>query len=143
MGKDNSRKMNWAKIVVKISQQKCWLFNIYEKNLNEAFQIIKIPTEVNSIKNGAQIILTSHRTHNMFVIGGEEKGRYLGHNFSYNFLSLSFTPCASMNEAKVNFGAIYFKENVFVVGGWKQFYSKRCEMYSLENNRWIDIPNLQ
>jgi hypothetical protein len=79
----------------------------------------------------------------MFVIGGEDKGKYLGHTFSYNFLSLSFTPCTSMNESKINFGAIYFKENVFVVGGWKQFYSKRCEMYSLENNRWMDIPALQ
>jgi hypothetical protein len=55
----------------------------------------------------------------MFVVGGEDKGKYLGHTYSYNFLSLNFTPCAIMNEPKINFGCIYFKENVFIVGGWK------------------------
>ncbi len=78
----------------------------------------------------------------MFVLGGEEKGKYLGHCFSYNFLTLSFTSCASMLEAKVNFGSIYFKEHIFAVGGWKQFYSKKCEMYRLEDDKWIDIPSL-
>lgn len=45
--------MDWAKILVKISQQKCWLFNIYESNLADAFEVIRIPPEVSSIKNGA------------------------------------------------------------------------------------------
>ena len=47
-----------------------------------------------------------------------------------------------MNEPRINFGSIYFKDRVFVVGGWRQFYSKRCEMYSLENDEWQYIPSL-
>ena len=64
--------------MVKISQQRCWLFNIYEKSIDDAFQCIRIPPEVSKIKNGAQILLTSHRTHNMFILGGEDKQKYLG-----------------------------------------------------------------
>lgn len=79
----------------------------------------------------------------MFVIGGEEKGKYLGHTFSYNFMSLSFTPCASMKEPKINFGAIYFKESVFVVGGWKSYYTKKCEMYRIDKDEWIEIPSME
>jgi len=79
----------------------------------------------------------------MFVLGGEEKGKYLGQVFSYNFLSLNFSACSPMNEAKINFGAIYFKESVFVVGGWINSYTKRCEMYSIDSDKWVDIPSLK
>lgn len=78
----------------------------------------------------------------MFVLGGEEKGKYLGHTFSYSFTTLSFDQKANMNEPKINFGAIYFKESVFVVGGWINSYSKTCEMYRIDEDKWIPIPNL-
>ena len=79
----------------------------------------------------------------MFIIGGEEKGKYLGNTFSYNFFSLNFDPCDSMKEPKINFGAIYFKEAVFVVGGWTNSFSNRCEMYRIDNEKWIDIPSIK
>jgi len=38
IGKDLMRKqINMAKIVVKISMQKAWLFNIYESDVTKAF----------------------------------------------------------------------------------------------------------
>ena len=139
--------MDWAKILVKISQQKCWLFNIYESNLADAFEVIRIPPEVSSIKNGAQILLTSHPDHNMFVLGGEDKGKYLGQNFSYNFVTLNFKPCMPMSEPKVNFGAIYFRDSVFVIGGWKQFFTKKCQVFRLNSSygasgKWLEIAPL-
>ena len=76
-GKDLTR-IAWTKILVKISQQRCWVFNIYEPKLPEAFQLNRIPSEVSCLKNGAQILLTSHKCHNMFLLGGEDKSKYLG-----------------------------------------------------------------
>lgn len=98
---------------------------------------------MSSVKNGCQIILTSHLQYNMFIIGGEDKGKYLGHTFSYNFYSLNFAQCPNMNEPKINFGAIYFNQMVFVVGGWINSYTRRCEMYTIAENKWVDIPSLQ
>lgn len=78
----------------------------------------------------------------MFIMGGEDKGKYLGHTYSFNFTTLDFEQCSSMNEPKINFGAIYFKESVFVVGGWIHSYTRSCEMYRIDENKWIKIPSL-
>lgn len=82
----------------------------------------------------------------MFILGGEDKSKYLGQMFSYNFVSLAFQPCPPMIEQKVNFGAIYFKDCVFVVGGWKQFFTKRCQLYKVNSGTkggvWYEMPHL-
>ena len=55
----------------------------------------------------------------MFIVGGEERGRYLGLTYSFNFLTLGFTKCANMIEGKANFGSIYFRDLLFAIGGWR------------------------
>lgn len=108
-------KGTWAKIIVKITHQRCILFNIAEKNIDEAFSSIKAPE---GIKCKASIILTSNE--HMFVMGGEEKGTYTGKNYQYNFITLEFTERQSMPESRVEFGCIFFGGNIYVVGGWKE-----------------------
>jgi len=63
--------------------------------------------------------MTCHRSFNMFIVGGEERGRYLGLTYSFNFLTLGFTKCANMIEGKANFGSIYFRDLLFAIGGWR------------------------
>jgi hypothetical protein len=58
----------------------------------------------------------------MFVLGGEDKGTYLGKNYRYNFITLEFTERSPMLEARVHFGCIYFGGNIYIVGGWKEQY---------------------
>lgn len=47
-----------------------------------------------------------------------------------------------MPESKVQFGCIFFGGHVFVVGGWKEFYISKSEMYSIETDTWRSLPNL-
>ena len=97
-------KGTWAKIIVKITHQRCILFNIAEKNIDEAFSSIKAPE---GIKCKASM-------------GGAEKGTYTGKNYQYNFITLEFTERQSMPESRVEFGCIFFGGNIYVVGGWKE-----------------------
>ena len=61
------------------------MFNIAEKNIDVAFSCIKA---AEGIKSKASVILTASDT--MYVMGGEDKGTYLGKNYSYNFVTLEF-----------------------------------------------------
>lgn len=57
MGKGSAGMLGkWAKIIVKISQTKCLLFNIFEKKLEKGFSSIKAPDKV---KSKATVVLTS------------------------------------------------------------------------------------
>ena len=56
----------------------------------------------------------------MFIIGGEDKGVYQGRNYMYNYVTLEFCERASMLDARVMFGCIYFNGSIYVVGGWKE-----------------------
>lgn len=114
-GKGHAVTPNWAKIVVKISLQKCLLFNILEKKVDKAFSSIKAPEK---IKSKASIVLTSNDY--MFIIGGEDKGVYQGRNYMYNYVTLEFCERAPMVEPRVLFGCIYFNGCIYVVGGWKE-----------------------
>lgn len=78
----------------------------------------------------------------MFILGGEEKGKYLGQAFSYNFVTLAFVQCSNMLESKSNFGAIYFKNCIFIVGGWREFFSRKCQMFQINSNQKDTVNNL-
>ena len=105
----------WAKIIVKITQTKCLLFNIYEKKPEKGFSTIKAPEK---IKSKASVILTSKDQ--MYIIGGEDRGQYQGRNFMYDFVTLEFSERQPMLEPRVFFGCIFFNDLIFTVGGWKE-----------------------
>lgn len=70
----------------------------------------------------------------MFIIGGEDKGQYLGRNFLYNFVTLDFTEKMPMVEPRVEFGCIFFSGKIYVVGGWKEQYVSRAEVYDIHSD---------
>jgi hypothetical protein len=72
----------------------------------------------------------------MLILGGEEKGVYLGNNTLFNLASHEFVEREPMPEAKVQFGCIFFGGHVFVVGGWREFFVRKAEMYSLASDKW-------
>ena len=127
----------WAKIIVKISQQRCILFNLFEKRVEKAFSTIRAPDK---IKSKASVVLTSNEQ--MFVIGGEDKGVYLGKNYMFNFVTLEFDEKQPMIEAKVFFGCIYFNGGIFVVGGWKEQYLQKAEVYNISSDSWFSMDPL-
>jgi hypothetical protein len=93
------------------------------------------------MKSKSSLILTS--SEQMFLIGGEEKGVYLGTNFEFSLASQTFTEKALMPEPRVEFGCIYYGGCVYVVGGWKNFYIQRSDRYSIQEDTWYDMPSLK
>ncbi|CDW85214.1 kelch motif family protein [Stylonychia lemnae] len=125
------------KVVVKISNLKCLLFNLLSKRLEKGFSSIKAPE---GLRSKTSIVLTT--TENMFILGGEDKGQYLGNNYMYNYISHDFCERSQMLEARVFFGCIYFNQNIFTVGGWKEQYVQKAELYNIHQDRWQNIPSL-
>ena len=78
----------------------------------------------------------------MLLLGGEDKGHYLGQNFLFNLASQVFEQRANLPEARVDFGAIYSTGSVYVVGGWKEYYVTKANKYSIAEDRWEDLPSL-
>ena len=78
----------------------------------------------------------------MFIIGGEDKGVYQGRNYMYNYVTLDFCERAPMLDARVHFGCIYFNGGIFVVGGWKEQYTQKAEVYNIHNDHWTHLPSL-
>ncbi len=78
----------------------------------------------------------------MFIIGGEDKGQYQGRNYMYNYVTLDFCERSPMLEARVHFGCIYFLDSIYVVGGWKEQYTQKAEVYNIHNDHWQQLPSL-
>ncbi|TNV84120.1 hypothetical protein FGO68_gene4153 [Halteria grandinella] len=136
-GKGRSLASQFAKIVVKISLQRCILFNILEKQVYKAFSQIKAPEK---IKSKASIVLTNNDQ--MFILGGEDKGVYQGRNYMYHYTTMEFAERAPMLEPRVLFGCIYFYGQIYVVGGWKEQYTQKAEVYNIDNDQWTHLPSL-
>lgn len=78
----------------------------------------------------------------MFILGGEDKGTYQGKNYLFNFVTLEFSERAPMLDARVEFGCIFFGGSIFVVGGWKEQYLSKAELYNIHHDRWYPLPSL-
>jgi hypothetical protein len=48
-----------------------------------------------------------------------------------------------MPSPRVNFGALYWGGKIYVVGGWLNAYTQRCDTYNIGQDRWSDAPELQ
>lgn len=92
------------------------------------------------IKSKASIVLTNNDY--MFIIGGEDKGVYQGRNYMYNYVTLEFCERAPMLDPRVMFGCIYFNGSIYVVGGWKEQYTQKSEVYNIHNDHWAHLPSL-
>ena len=86
------------------------------------------------------LILTS--SEHMLLLGGEEKGHYLGHNYLFNLATQDFTQKTNIPEARVDFGSIYSSGSVFVVGGWREFYVTKADKYCIETDTWTSLETL-
>jgi hypothetical protein len=43
---------------------------------------------------------------------------------------------------RINFGAIYYAGQVYVVGGWKNEFVQKCDSYDIQNNKWASLPDI-
>ena len=78
----------------------------------------------------------------MLLLGGEDKGHYLGLNFLFNLASQNFEQRTPMEECRIDFGAIYSAGSVYVVGGWRQFYVSKANKYCITTDVWTDMASL-
>ena len=86
------------------------------------------------------LILTS--SEHMLLLGGEDKGTYLGANFLFNLASQNFESRKILPEPRVDFGSIYSAGSVFVVGGWREYYVTRSDKYNIATDEWTNMPAL-
>lgn len=47
-----------------------------------------------------------------------------------------------MPNPRVEFGAIYFNGNIYLVGGWQNYFIKDCEIYNIASDSWIKFSPL-
>ncbi len=47
-----------------------------------------------------------------------------------------------MLDPRVLFGCIYFNGSIYVVGGWKEQYTQKSEVYNIHNDHWAHLPSL-
>jgi len=47
-----------------------------------------------------------------------------------------------MPSPRIDFGCIYFGGQVFIVGGWQEFYVTSAQRYDIKEDKWLDLPSL-
>ena len=79
--------------------------------------------------------------HEILLTGGaNEASAYL-----LNLKTLKITAKKPMNFARDNHGIIYYKNRVFVLGGYcfhKKDCITKCEVYDVEKDRWDSIKDM-
>lgn len=68
-----------ANVICKITMQRCLLFDIQSRYIEQAFTQIKAP---DGIKSKVTLVLTS--SEHMLLLGGEDKGTFLSTNLLFN-----------------------------------------------------------
>ena len=83
MSKNHEHKSHLsANIICKLLLHRGLLFDIQERVFEDAFTTIQLPPQ---IKSKMTLILTS--SEHMLLLGGEDKGQYLGLNYLFNLAS--------------------------------------------------------
>lgn len=88
----------------------------------------------------------------IYVMGGAKDQRSkvtIADTFLYNLTSQGIHKyrLESMNEPRASFGSLFFsrreKESIIVVGGYiNGKLTTKCELYSVQDNKWTCLPDL-
>ncbi|EGR28733.1 kelch motif family protein, putative [Ichthyophthirius multifiliis] len=119
-----------------ISKQ-LYLFDIEKPKLYQNIQIWQDIPEFHKIVvcPGGQI----------FLLGGVIKGVQVNNVYQWSFNKQQFIPKSNMIQARSSFSAIYLKEKIYVVGGYKEGQQaiQNCEVYDIKKDIWKEIATFK
>lgn len=130
-------------------------FNQFSYNVSSD-QYVSLPKPIT--ERSAHRVVYSSTYNSLYQIGGHDQGgraslktvEVYKLNINHDSSQSQSILCKEMNQGRANFGAcLYNKGNVdthiFVAGGWKmetQSALNTAEIYSFENDEWINIENM-